>query len=144
MSTIAISLEDLGKRKRALAGTKPRCPHCGVWNTKLERWDCTPAAWKCNGCKREFEHEPDPIPEPVAKSKLPPDPEGMNDERADWAEEALAVFMESTGSDSGDAISDLIADLRHLCDRQPERYGTFDHAMCRATTHYTEETDSYE
>jgi hypothetical protein len=51
------------------------------------------------------------------------DREGMNDERADWARDALETFQERTGTDDCDAIGDLIADLAHLCDREGERFG---------------------
>jgi hypothetical protein len=54
----------------------------------------------------------------MKKKYLPPDPEGMNDERAEWAQSALTVFMQQTGqTDEAESISDLIADLLHLCDR---------------------------
>ena len=35
---------------------------------------------------------------------LPPDPEGMNDRRARWAEFALRAFAAATGTDRGDLI----------------------------------------
>lgn len=41
-----------------------------------------------------------------------------NDDRADFAEEALTVYMKRTGSDSDTAIRDLIGDLGHLFDRE--------------------------
>lgn len=50
---------------------------------------------------------------------LPADPEGMNDDRAAWALQALRAFQQATGTDDGDAVGDLVADLGHLCDRQP-------------------------
>ncbi len=68
---------------------------------------------------------------------LPPDPEGMNDNRAAWAGEALAVFMLATGTDLEDAVSDLIADLMHWCDRHGI---AFDEELARAATHYEAET----
>jgi hypothetical protein len=46
-------------------------------------------------------------------SLLPPDPDGKNDDRAIWAGLAIAVFQEVTGTDAEDALSDLLADLRH-------------------------------
>lgn len=51
------------------------------------------------------------------------DSEGMNSKRADWAGTALAAFQDVTGTDDGDAISDLVADLCHLCDREGATYG---------------------
>lgn len=65
-----------------------------------------------NRCKSDDE----PLPFDV-------DCEGMNSKRADWAGAALAEFQEQTGTDDGDAISDLVCDLLHLCDREGDRYG---------------------
>jgi hypothetical protein len=68
---------------------------------------------------------------------LPPDPDGRNDVRADRALAAVRCFQRETGSDDEDAISDLLADLMHLCDRcalpWPEQ-------LARAQSHYCEET----
>lgn len=41
----------------------------------------------------------------------------MNDQRAEWAEAAIETFQATTGTDREDAVADLIADLRHWCDR---------------------------
>ena len=42
----------------------------------------------------------------------------LNSDRAEWAEAALLTFMEQTGVDGDrEAVSDLIADLGHYCDR---------------------------
>jgi hypothetical protein len=73
-------------------------------------------------------------------NRIPPDPEEMNDERAEWAMTALEAFKAATGVEDGDAICDLIGDLAHLCDRYSE-YGTMARAIDRATEHYIEETD---
>jgi hypothetical protein len=54
------------------------------------------------------------------KTQLPADPEGMNDDRAKWAMKPLFAFMKETGVDPEDAISDLVADLMHYCDRHQE------------------------
>lgn len=79
-----------------------------------------------------------------AKFKLPPDPENMNDKRAYFALEAIRAFQAVTGTDDGDAIGDLIADLNHLCDRQPKKFGKFDAQLDRGLHHYQEETsDDY-
>lgn len=42
--------------------------------------------------------------------------EPTNTDRAEWAEEALQVFMKRTGSDIDTAVGDLLADLMHWCD----------------------------
>jgi hypothetical protein len=82
---------------------------------------------------------------------LPPDPEGMNDERAEWALSTIQAFGTTTGEcfydfdgQERDAIlqqniSDLLGDLAHLCDRE----GVNLRAMLdRAEHHYNEETDN--
>jgi hypothetical protein len=71
--------------------------------------------------------------------KLPPDPDGKNDERAGWARGALRNFQGRTGVDDEDAICDLLANLMHLCDRQPE-FGKFKTQLARARQHYEWET----
>lgn len=43
-----------------------------------------------------------------------------NEERADWAEEAVEAFAGATrmeGEDRETQVHDLLTDLRHLCDR---------------------------
>jgi len=68
---------------------------------------------------------------------LPPDPEGMNDKRAAWGGRAIAAFEKATGVDREDALSDLLADLFHWCDRNGV---DFEHELARARGHYDEET----
>lgn len=47
-----------------------------------------------------------------------PGEEPNNDDRAQWAEEALRAFCIATGVDTTEtAVGDLIADLGHWCDR---------------------------
>lgn len=69
--------------------------------------------------------------------KLPPDPEGMNDSRAEWAALAIAAFVLKTGSDEEDVVSDLLADLMHWCDRHDI---SFEDELARARFHYEAET----
>ena len=69
--------------------------------------------------------------------KLPPDPDGMNDKRAGWAGAALATFMKVTGTDEEDAVSDLLADLIHWCDRNNYDFAA---ALDRGRGHYQAET----
>jgi hypothetical protein len=40
-----------------------------------------------------------------------------NDDRSDWAAQAVLAFMEATDCEAEFAISDLLGNLRHLCDR---------------------------
>lgn len=68
---------------------------------------------------------------------LPPDPEAMNDSRAAWAGQAIDHFAFTTGTDKEDALSDLLADLMHWCDRQQV---SFDRELARAREHYEAET----
>ena len=67
---------------------------------------------------------------------LPPDPDNMNDARADWAGAALSAFMQETGTDEEDALGDLLADLMHWADRNGYE---FDAALDRARGHYEAE-----
>lgn len=69
---------------------------------------------------------------------LPSDPEGMNDARARWAEQALLQFITTTATDWTDALGDLLADLMHLADRDAEL--DFVRALEVARRHYAEET----
>lgn len=71
------------------------------------------------------------------KGALPPDPEGRNGERREWAEASLDAFMAVCRTDRGDALPDLLCDLAHLCDETGE-----DFAGClrRARMHYRDET----
>lgn len=49
---------------------------------------------------------------------LPADPDGQNDDRAEWANTALVAFAKATGCDARDeAIGDLLGNLMHWCDR---------------------------
>jgi hypothetical protein len=68
---------------------------------------------------------------------LPPDPEGMNDDRAEWAAAALRHFQCMTGTDYEDALGDLLADLMHWGDRNNF---DFELALDRARGNYAAET----
>ena len=72
------------------------------------------------------------------KKRLPADPEGMNDDRAAVAYSALEAFQGLTGTDTEDAVSDLLCDLMHWCDRNSDE--GFDGALTRARAYYAEET----
>jgi hypothetical protein len=63
-----------------------------------------------------------------------------NEVRADWAQHALDAFRAIThieGEDTATAVSDLLIDLRHLCDRKNL---DFDHIAERSSGAYEEET----
>ena len=70
---------------------------------------------------------------------LPPDPENMNDKRAQWAAAALREFGRITGTDDEDALGDLLCDLMHWCDRNDM---DFEAALWRARCHYEAESMS--
>jgi hypothetical protein len=72
-----------------------------------------------------------------SKTDLPPDPDGMNDDRSAWAGTALALFMQLTGTEEEDALGDLLADLMHWADRKGY---DFDVALQCARIHYEAET----
>jgi hypothetical protein len=66
------------------------------------------------------------------------DPDGINQERADWAFITLAYFKLATGTDSEDAVKDLLCDLMHYC--QQTQGEDFDVALDAARRHYLMET----
>lgn len=68
---------------------------------------------------------------------LPPDPEGMNDDRALWADVGLKSFQVVTGSDDEDALVDFLGDIMHWCDRRGQ---SFEEALVSARSHYEAET----
>jgi hypothetical protein len=68
---------------------------------------------------------------------LPPDPDQLNAARAEWADQALRYFQHLTGTESEDALCDLLCDLRHWCDRNGQGYDAADHG---AEQHYQVET----
>jgi hypothetical protein len=78
----------------------------------------------------------------IAREKhLPPDPEGMNDDRSSWADASLRAFRKATRCDREDALGDLLADLIHWSDRNQS---DFDAALVRARMHYEAETSGEE
>jgi predicted RNase H-like HicB family nuclease len=60
-----------------------------------------------------------------------------NLDRAEWAAAALRHFQCTTGTDYDDALTDLLCDLRHWCNREKV---SFDSALNRAQEHYDAET----
>lgn len=79
----------------------------------------------------------------ATNTELPADPDGKNDSRATWAQQALVRFQEITGTDDGDAICDLLCNLMHLCDRSEEGV-SFESQLERARKHYEAETSDEE
>jgi hypothetical protein len=74
----------------------------------------------------------------VNHPKKKPDPEGMNDERAESAGKAITAFQDATATDDEDALTDLLADLMHWSDRAGF---DFEQALERARCHYDAETE---
>jgi hypothetical protein len=70
---------------------------------------------------------------------LPPDPEGMNGDRAAWAAAAIEAFRDMTRTERADALPDLLADLMHWCDRNGI---DFAEALEAARMHYAAETST--
>lgn len=68
---------------------------------------------------------------------LPPDPEGMNEARAEWAASCLRHFQCQTGTDWDDVPADLLCDLMHFCDREGFDFRA---ELDRARRHYEAET----
>jgi hypothetical protein len=74
----------------------------------------------------------------MSKSKtLPPDRKYMNDGRAAWAATALQHFAFITGADGEDALTDLLVNLMHWCDRSS---ADFNKHLATARLHYEAET----
>jgi hypothetical protein len=68
---------------------------------------------------------------------LPPDPEMRNANRARFAALALEAFQRQTGADLKDAVSDLLTDLMHWCDRFGQEFPA---ELRRACNNYAAET----
>src|SRR5690606_33063763 len=68
---------------------------------------------------------------------LPSDPEGLNDNRAEWAIYALEAYMSHTCADRDSAITDLLCDLMHLTDRMGPHVQV---ELDRARMHYSSES----
>lgn len=61
----------------------------------------------------------------------------MKDKRAGWADDCIAHFMGITGAELEDALSDLLCNMMHWCDRNGLQ---FENELERANMHYNEET----
>ena len=73
--------------------------------------------------------------------KLPTDPQGRNDERALWAQVALAAFVAETSTDESDALVEFLVGVMHWCDRSGE---SFEAHLERARSLYREEMNAAE
>lgn len=68
---------------------------------------------------------------------LPPDPDGINQDRAAWAEGAFKSYRDTTTCDTEDAPGHLLCDLMHWCDRNDV---VFLDLLARAIRSYDAET----
>jgi hypothetical protein len=71
--------------------------------------------------------------------KLPNDPQERNDERALWAQIALAAFVAETGTDESNALVEFLVGVMHWCDRSGE---SFEAHLQRARSLYGEEKNA--
>ena len=70
---------------------------------------------------------------------LPHDPDGGNDRRAKQARRTIGAYRDLTGAKRKNAVSELICDLMHLCDRD-RHFRKFERAMDLAHELYEEQT----
>lgn len=73
----------------------------------------------------------------LVRARLPEDPAADTERRADRGRELLDRYMALTGTDEDAALGDLLADLRHLADRDNYDYELAD---ARAESYHAEET----
>jgi hypothetical protein len=114
------------------------CPHCGekgvAYGAGCSMVDHDePDILTCE------DYDPDTDRTKAEQSSLPPDPEGTNTDRAEWAHRAILAFEGATGTDREDALADLLCDLMHWANV----YGQdFERELSRATDSYAEETQA--
>jgi len=106
-----------------------RGPGDGISNVRTQNWAGLDQASAEADFKRNFPYN--------SVCPIPLDPDGMNDQRAAWAEQAIRTFEEATGCDREDALRDLLTNLRHWCDRNGIDYA---HESARAETNYQSDT----
>ena len=75
--------------------------------------------------------------------EIPDDPDGQNDDRAEWADAAIKAFaftvrMDPVVEGEDTVLTDLLTDMMHWCDR---RSFTFADCLRRAQAHYEAEID---
>lgn len=68
---------------------------------------------------------------------LPPDPDGLNERRAEHAAIALQAYVNIGVTDEESQLYDLLADLRHWADRNGK---DFDETVVKSKELYVEET----
>lgn len=73
----------------------------------------------------------------MAIKLIPPDPDGMNDERAGRAGHIIRLFIELAGT--GEPLRDLLCDLAHWADRNDKDFET---ELRAALSNYKAETEA--
>ena len=68
---------------------------------------------------------------------LPPDPEGLNERRAERAAIALQAYMNIGATEDDSLLYDLLVDLRHWADHNGK---DFDVTVVKSKESYAEET----
>ena len=68
---------------------------------------------------------------------LPPDPDGLNDKRAEAARVGMAAYVRHKSTDDESCLYDLLVDLRHWADRNGK---DFDDTVKRSQKSYDDET----
>lgn len=80
-------------------------------------------------------------PEMLADLTIPApgalDRDGVNRNRAEWAQQALSYFQRVTGTDDDYAMSDLLGDLMHLARADGKNFAV---ELARACYHFACET----
>lgn len=93
---------------------------------------------KCPTCNAEIEPYES---EDIEDDSMPPDPEDMNEERADAARGAVVEFTRTFGEKAGGLpqnLTDLVCDMAHLCDREGLQFSAIIEGAKRG---YAAETD---
>lgn len=68
---------------------------------------------------------------------LPPDPDGLNKNRAQRAADAVSAYVRNGNTDEESQLYDLLVDLRHWADRNGK---DFDETVAKSKDSYLEET----
>lgn len=83
----------------------------------------------------------EPVPERDGVVMIPKhggfDPDRMNGQRIGWGGNAIVSIMRDTGTEIGDALSDLLSDLMHWSHANGQDFAT---ELRRATFHFEQET----
>lgn len=73
------------------------------------------------------------------KTVLPPDPEGLNNDRATWGGYAILMHAHLSNATKAEAPADLICNILHWCDRNRRDY---EEVLMQGLSYYTRDTDT--